>query len=123
MSCTGITETLLCQGGVMTRTGRHSCEIRGWAVRMLLAHEREFSSHWAAIVSIEGRIGHAPVGASQVGTAGRDRSGGSEGLPSNERAQIEELEREDRGLRRANEILSKASASVAQAELDRRPKR
>ena len=78
---------------------------------------------WSAIVSIAGKIGCWPetlrtwVRRTEVDTGRR------EGLTSDERARIKELEGENRELRRANEILRKAPAFFAQAELDRRPKR
>jgi transposase-like protein len=90
---------------------------------MVFEHEREYSSQWPAIVSIASKMGCAPetlrtwVRRVEIDTGRRD------GLTSDERMRIKELEREVRELRRANEILRKASAFFAQAELDRRPKR
>ncbi len=90
---------------------------------MVLEHEHEHSSQWSAIVSIASKIGCTPetlrkwVRRTEVDTGRRG------GLTSDERAHIKELERENRELRRANEILRKAAAFFAQAELDRRPKR
>jgi len=90
---------------------------------MVLENEREYDSQWSAIVSIASKIGCTPetlrkwVRQSEVDTGQRG------GLRSDERARIKELERENRELRRANEILRKAAAFFAQAELDRRPKR
>ena len=107
----------------MTRTGRYSPEVRERAVRMVFEHEREYSSQWAAIVSIASKIGCTPetlrkwVRRVEIDTGRRD------GLTSDERDRIKQLERENRELRRANEILRKASAFFAQAELDRRPRR
>ena len=107
----------------MTTTRRYSPEVKERAVRMVLEHEREYSSQWSAIVSIAGKIGCTPetlrkwVRRTDIDTGRRG------GLTSEERARIKELERENRELRRANEILRKASAFFAQAELDRRPKR
>jgi len=88
----------------------------------VLEHEREHTSQWAAIVSIAGKIGCTPetlrkwVRREEVDTGRRG------GLTSDQRAWMKGLERENRELRRANEILRKASAFFA-AELDRRPKR
>jgi len=107
----------------MTRTSRYSPEVRERAVRMVLEHEREYDSQWSAIVSIASKIGCSAetlrkwVRRSEIDTGRRG------GLTSDERARIKELERENRELRRVNEILRKASAFFAQAELDRRPKR
>jgi transposase len=90
---------------------------------MVLEHEHGHSSQWSAIVSIAAKIGCTPetlrkwVRRTEVDTGRRG------GLTSDERARIKELERENRELRRANEILRKAAAFFAQAELDRRPKR
>ena len=90
---------------------------------MVLENEREYDSQWATIVSIASKIGCTPetlrkwVRRTEVDTGRRG------GLTSDERAHIKELERENRELRRANEILRKAAAFFAQAELDRRPKR
>jgi len=85
--------------------------------------EREHGSQWAAILSIASKIGCTPetlrtwVRRVEVDTGRRG------GVTSDERARIKQLERENFELRRANEILRKASAFFAQAELDRRPKR
>jgi len=107
----------------MATAGRYSPEVRERAVRMLLEHESEHRSQWAAIVSIAGKIGCTPetlrkwVRREEVDTGRRG------GLTSDQRTRMKELERGVRELRRANEILRKASAFFAQAELDRRPKR
>ena len=107
----------------MTRATRYSPEVRERAVRMVLEHEHEHSSQWSAIVSIASKIGCTPetlrkwVRRTEVDTGRRG------GLTSEDRARIKEQEREIRELRRANEILRKAAAFFAQAELDRRPKR
>jgi transposase len=89
---------------------------------MVLEHQSEHASQWAAIKSIAEKIG-CTVEALRgwVRQAERDH-GRRAGLTSNERDRLKELERENRELKRANEILRKASAFFAQAELDRRGK-
>jgi len=101
---------------------RYSSEVRERAVRMVFDHAGEYPSQWAAICSIAGKIGCATQTlANWVRQAERD-AGLKPGPTSEERARIKELEREVRELRQANEILRKASAYFAQAELDRRSK-
>jgi len=107
----------------MTRTGRYSPEVRERAVRMVFENAREHSSQWAAIVSIASKIGCTPETLRKWVRRVEIDTGRRGGLTSDERDRIKQLERENRELRRANEILRKASAYFAQAELDRRPKR
>ncbi len=106
----------------MGERSRYSGEVRERAVRMVWEHEPEYASQWAAIGSIAGKIGCTPETLRKwVRQAERD-AGKRAGLTSNERERLKALERENRELRRANEILRKASAFFAQAELDRRAK-
>jgi transposase len=99
---------------------RHSPEVRARAVRMVLEHAGEYGSQWGAISSIAGKIGcSAETLRRWVRQAERDE-GSRPGPTSADRTRIRELERENRELRQANEILRKASAYFAQAELDRR---
>jgi len=102
---------------------RYSPEVRERAVRMVEEHGADHASQWAAIVSISGKIGCAPQTLHNwVAQAERD-SGKRAGPSTDERERIKALEREVRELRQANEILRKASAYFAQAELDRPLKR
>ena len=106
----------------MPRVSRFSPEVRERAVRMVLDHGDEFRSRRAAIASIAQKLGCPPATLRNwVVQAERDQGKGP-GLTTDERQRLQELERENIELRRANEILRKASAYFAQAELDRRPK-
>jgi transposase len=99
---------------------RYPPEIRTRAVRMVLDHAGEHGSHWEAIRSIAAKIGCTGETLRKwVPQTERDQ-GFRPGLTSEERELIKALERENRQLRQANEILRKASAYFAQAELDRR---
>jgi len=90
---------------------------------MVFEHEREHSPQWSAIVSIAAKIGCTPETLRKWVRRTEVDTGRREGMTSDERARIKELEHEIRELRGANEILRKAAAFFAQAELDRRPKR
>jgi len=106
----------------MARPSRYSPEVRERAVRLVREHGPEYPSQWAAIESIAGTIGCTPETLRKwVRQAERD-SGHRGGLTTDERQQLQALEREVRELRHTNEILRKASAYFAQAELDRRGK-
>ena len=106
----------------MGERSRYSREVRERAVRMVAEHEPEYASQWAAIGSIASKIGcSAEMLRKWLRQAERDQ-GSRPGLTTTDRARLQELEREVRELRRANEILRKASAYFAQAELDRRAK-
>jgi transposase-like protein len=105
----------------MNKPSRYAPEYRERAVRLVFEHQGEHSSQWAAIGSIAAKVGRtAETLRKWVRQAERDQ-GRREGLSSSERERLKALERENRELRRANEILRKASAYFAQAELDRRP--
>ena len=106
----------------MPRPSRYSPELRERAVRMVFEHQGEHDSQWAAIHSIAGKVGcTAETLRNWVRQAERD-AGKRPGLTTEERERLKQLERENRELRRANEILRKASAFFAQAELDRERK-
>jgi len=106
----------------MTKVKKYSLETRERAVRLVFEQEGEHGSQWAAITSIAGKIGCTPETLrGWVRRAERD-TGKRPGLTTDERARLKDLERENRELKRANEILRKASAYFAAAELDRRPR-
>ena len=106
----------------MARPRKHVSEVRERAVRMVREHGPEHPSQWAAITSMASKFGCTPETLRKwVRQAERD-SGMRGDLTTDERQRLKDLERDNRELRRANEILRKASASFAQAELDRRPK-
>ncbi len=106
----------------MKKRGYYSPEVRERAVRLVFTQEGEHASQWAAISSISEKIGcTAETLRKWVRRAERD-SGRRPGLRTDERERLKDLEREVRELKRANEILRKASAYFAQAELDRRPR-
>src|SRR5690606_23278848 len=104
------------------RKSKFSTEVQERAVRMVLEHQRDHDSQWAAIGSIAGKIGcTAETLRRWVRQAERDR-GVRAGPTTSDLERLKQLERENRELRQANEILRKASAYFAQAELDRRTK-
>ena len=109
------------EGGAMTTTSsRYSPEVQARAVRLVLEHEAEYPSQWSAIQSIAAKIGcTAETLRRWVRREERD-AGRRAGPTSEQQARLKALERENRELRQANEILRKASAYFAMAELDRR---
>jgi transposase len=106
----------------MGRPSKHSPEVRERAVRMVFDHGPEHSSQWAAIRSVGEKLGIRTESLRRwVRQAERD-AGKRPGLTTDERQRLKQLERENFELKRANEILKKAAAFFAQAELDRRAK-
>jgi len=107
----------------MGRQGKYPAELRERAVRLVFETQGEYSSQTAAIKSVAQKVGCAfDTLRRWVRQVERDR-GVRGGLTTDERQHVKDLEREVRELRKANEILRKASAYFAQAELDRQPKR
>ena len=106
----------------MPRPSKYSPELRDRAVRMVFDHAHEYPSQWATMRSVADKLGCTTEALRRwVRQAERDR-GARPGLTTDERAQLKQLQRENVELKRANEILKKAAAFFAQAELDRRPK-
>lgn len=104
----------------MKRSKRYSPDVWELAVRMALEHEREYASEREAICSIAEKFGCNRETLRRWVRQGDWDSGRWAGLSTEERGRIKELERENRKLWRANEVLRKASAYSSQAELDRR---
>ena len=102
----------------MNKAKRYSPEVRERAVRMVFEHEKDYESRWATLASISNKTGCTPetlrswVKQTEVDTGRRD------GLTTDDRERVKALEKENKELRRANEILKTASAFFAQAALD-----
>lgn len=103
-------------------TNKYSPEVRERSVRMVLDHEGQHESRWAAILSISSKIGCAPQTLNEWVKKAEVDGGRRAGMPTEMAERLKALERENRELRQANEILRKASAYFAMAELDRRSK-
>ena len=103
----------------MTRTGRYPSEVRERAVRLVMDHRDQYTSEWAAITSIAAKCGMTAETLRKWIRRAQVDSGVRQGVTSDERERLRELERENKELRRANEILKAASAFFAR-ELDPR---
>lgn len=104
----------------MAKQNRYSPAVRERAVRLVEEHVGEYSSQWSAIRSIVAKIGCTGETLRGWVLQARRNQGLRPGLTSDERKRRKELERENRELLRAIEILRKASAFLAQAELESR---
>jgi transposase len=106
----------------MTQRTRYPEEVRERAVRLVQEHAGEYPSQWAALTSIATKCGMTPETLRKWVRRAEVDSGSRPGLTTDERQRLKELERENRELRRANEIL-KSAASFFARELDPRPPR
>ena len=106
----------------MTRATRYPVEVRERAVRLVQEHAGEYPSQWAALTSIATKCGMTPETLRKWLRRAEVDTGARPGLTTDERQRLKELERENRELRRANEILKTAAAFFAR-ELDPRPPR
>ena len=107
----------------MGRPSMYSAEVRERGVRLVLTHQGERRSQWAAICSTAEKVGSSSETLRKWVRQSERDAGVRPGLTSDQLTELGALRRENRELRRANEILRKASAYFAQVELDRRPKR
>ncbi len=106
----------------MKTNKRYSPEVRERAVRMVFEHQHEHESQWSTIESISSKIGCTAETLRRWVRQPEIDQGKRGGISTSERDRLKELERENRELKQTNEILRKASAYFAQAELGRRPK-
>ena len=106
----------------MGRPSRYSPEVRERSVRLVLEQSEKHGSQWSAIESVASKIGCTAETLRRWVSQAEIDHGSRAGLTTTERARLKQLEREVKELRRANEILRKASAFFAQAELDRKQK-
>jgi len=106
----------------MARQSKYSPEVRERAVRLVRETRQSHDSEWAAITSVAEKMGCTPETLRKWMRQAERDAGTRGGLTTEDKVRIKELEREVHELRRTNEILRKASAFFAQAELDRRPK-
>jgi|TARA_R100000655_G_C2907152_1_gene179882 transposase-like protein len=106
----------------MTKSNKFSPEVRARAVRLVQEHRGEYPSLWAAVESIAPKIGCVPQTLLEWVKRAEIDVGERPGTTTAEAQRLKELERENKELRRANDILRTASAFFAQAELDRKLK-
>jgi len=106
----------------MNKSNKFSPEVRERAVRLVQEHRAEYPSLWAAVESIAPKIGCVPYTLLEWVKRAEIDAGARPGTTTTEMQRVKELERENKELRRANEILKTASAFFAQAELDRKLK-
>ncbi len=106
----------------MGRRSKYPAEVRERAVRLVFEQQGAHESQYAAIVSVATKLGCTPETLRKWVRQHERDDGKRPGITTSERDRLKDLERENRELKRANEILRKASAYFAQAELDRRPR-
>jgi transposase len=106
----------------MGRPSKYSPELRERAIRMVFDHAPEYPSQWAAMRSVAEKLGCTVEALRRWVRQAETNAGKRPGLTTSERDELKRLQRENFELKRANEILRKASAFFAQAELDRRAK-
>ena len=106
----------------MNRRNSYSPEVQERAVRLFFSTLHEHTSRWAAIQSVASKIGCTPETLRRWIKQQEIDQGGRDGVTTDQAKRMKDLERENRELKRANEILKKAAAFFAQAELDRKPK-
>jgi transposase len=106
----------------MSKAKKYSPEVRERSVRMVLEVRKDHPSLWSAVESVASKIGCTATTLNEWVKRDQINTGVRDGISSDERERMKLLERENRELRRANEILKLASAFFAQAELDRRLK-
>lgn len=106
----------------MVKQKRYSKEVKERTVKMVFDHQSEYGSEWACLVSIASKIGCTPETLRSWVRKSQYEKGDKTGHSSTDQKRVKELERENRELKKVNEILRKAAAFFAQADLDRRPK-
>jgi transposase len=106
----------------MNKRARYSPEVREWGVCLLFDHRSGYGSERAVLVFIVSKIGCMPEMLRKWARWAEVNQGYCAGMMTSDHEQLLEFKRENRELKRANEILRKGSAFFAQAELDRRPK-